>query len=72
MSYIITDAIQILYTPPKHRTKDQLQKLTNSTKHVSFFKKITQETQSPNIHKKCCKFMTIQHFKPGANIVEYG
>ncbi|CAG9315673.1 unnamed protein product [Blepharisma stoltei] len=71
-SYDTSRIIQILQIPSRLRSNDDINYLMNLTAKTEFFKKITEEQKSSEIHKACCQVMTLEEHNPGDVIVNFG
>ncbi|CAG9311604.1 unnamed protein product [Blepharisma stoltei] len=71
-SYDISIITQILQIPSWHRSEEDIAYLMALTSKIDFFKKITEEQKSPEIHKACCQIMTFEEHNPGDIIVNFG
>ncbi|CAG9330359.1 unnamed protein product [Blepharisma stoltei] len=57
---------------PKSRTQQDINEIMESTQEIEFFKKITNEKSSNQIHMACCQVMTVEEFSRGSRVISYG
>ncbi|CAG9311607.1 unnamed protein product [Blepharisma stoltei] len=72
VSYDISRITQILQIPSRLRSQEDIAYLMALTSKVDFFRKITEEQKSSEIHKACCQIMTFEERKIGDTIVNFG
>ncbi|CAG9311608.1 RAPGEFL1 [Blepharisma stoltei] len=68
----ISRITQILQISPKLRSEEDIAYLMALTSKIDFFRKITEEQKSSEIHKACCQVMTFEKHNPGHLIVNFG
>lgn len=66
------EIFQVLRIPPKFRQEHHVDLLVNNTKNVSFFKRITIEQNSEEIHRECCQMMSLEEYSKSDVIVNFG
>ena len=62
----------ILRIPGRFRQEKDIKCLQTLTDHVEFFKRITNELNSHEIHKNCCEVMTLEEYGRGDIIIKFG
>jgi CRP-like cAMP-binding protein len=67
-----SDISSILRIPPSFRSPQHIDSLVKLTSDVDFFKKIGQEQKSSDVHKECCKVMTLEEYSDGDYIFKFG
>lgn len=68
----ILEAIDILEIPPNQRKTSDIMRLSLLTEHVDFFRKITEDEKSNEVHMSCCQSMTLEVYEEGVYIVKHG
>ncbi|CAG9311606.1 unnamed protein product [Blepharisma stoltei] len=71
-SYDISRITQILQIPSRLRNNEDIAYLMSLTSQIDFFKKITEEEKSSEIHKACCQVMKVEERNSGDVIVNFG
>lgn len=66
------DVASILRIPPQFRNHMHVARLMGLTREVQFFHKITTEQNSEEVHKECCKVMTLEEYGQGDIIFNFG
>ncbi|CAG9311603.1 unnamed protein product [Blepharisma stoltei] len=72
ISYDISRIIQILQIPSRLRSNEDIAYLMTHTSKIDFFKKITEEQKSSEVHEYCCQVMTFEEHNPEDIIVNFG
>lgn len=67
-----TQISRILRMPTRIRGKIQIETLLSLTQNVEFFRKISLEHNSTEIHKECCAMMTMEEYEKDDIIINFG
>ncbi|CAG9330882.1 unnamed protein product [Blepharisma stoltei] len=70
--YDIKTALNILQIAPRFRTEADIDKLVGVTKDCEFFRKITEEQKSNDVHRASCQVMVLREFQGFDYIVDFG
>ena len=63
---------RILRIPTRFRQDKHINSLMNHTLHVDFFKKISIEHNSSEIHRQCCQIMSLEEYSTSDIIINFG
>ena len=63
---------EILKIPSKNRQASHVDAIMSLTKEVQFFKKISTEHNTSDIHRECCQVMTLEEYDRGDIIINFG
>ena len=64
--------IDVLNIPSRERTEEHVDFLETQTKYIKFFRELSEQMQSNQLHRACCQFMMLENFQAGENIFEAG
>jgi CRP-like cAMP-binding protein len=68
----ILEAIDLLEIPANQRKISEIMRLAALTEHVDFFRKITEDEKSNEVHMSCCQSMALELYEEGEYIVRHG
>lgn len=70
--HLFKEMIRLLRLPPENRTPRDIATLMEATSEVGFFKQMATDYKTDEVHRECSKCMTLQLFRKGQYIFNYG
>ena len=61
--------IDVLNIPSRGRTEEHVDFLETQTKYIKFFRELSEQMQSNQLHRACCQFMMLENFQAGEKLM---
>jgi CRP-like cAMP-binding protein len=68
----LNQVMDILRLAPHNRKNSDVLKLMDLTANIEFFKKVSEEEKTKEVHMSCCQVMGLEEFPADAAIFKYG
>jgi CRP-like cAMP-binding protein len=70
--HLFKETLRLLRLSPEQRSPRDILTLMEATSEVGFFKKMSREYLTDELHRECAKCITLKYFRAGAYIFNYG
>jgi CRP-like cAMP-binding protein len=70
--HLFKETLNLLKQPAKSRSPRDLATLMEATSEIDFFKQMHSDYKTDEVHKECLKCMTLEFFRAGTFVFNYG